>query len=155
MRGCHPSRSVQRRKELETEFAQLKGEREKSTSEMEALVNSLDLLTRITKRGQAVSLERKILQRENRWYTVHWQGEDAADDLDEEESGIDMAKLDNAVRKARETKSFLREKEDELQKIHELTEELNNPQSPMIDNPVTPPEKPAEEKNKLWDRLFG
>jgi hypothetical protein len=153
-------RSEQRRKELEAEFAQLKSEREKSTSEMESLVNSLDLLTRITKRGQAVSLERKILQRENRWYTVHWQGDEDSDVLTEEESGIDMAKLDSAVRKARETKSFLREKEDEIQKIRELSDELNNPQSPIetpegLDSPEASPEKPAEEKDKLWDRLFG
>jgi len=149
------SRSVQRRKELEEEFAALREERQKSATELQSQVNSLDLLTRITKRGQAVSLERKILQRENRWYAVHWQGEDDAEQLSEEESGIDMVKLENAVRKARETKSFLREKEDELRKINELTDELNNPQSPDIEEPEAPREEPKEEKNKLWNRLFG
>lgn len=149
------SRSIQRRKELEADFLKLKEERQQSATELESLVNSLELLTRITKRGQAVSLERKILQRENRWYTVHWQGEEDTEELSEEESGIDIVKLENAVRKARETKSFLREKEDELQKIRELTEELNNPQTPAVDVPETPQAEPTEEKNKLWDRLFG
>ena len=153
------SRSVQRRKQLEENFVTLKSEREKSAAELESLVNSLDLLTRITKRGQAVSLERKILQRETRWYNVHWQKEEDTQELSEEESGIDMAKLENAVRKARETKSFIREKEDELQKIKELTEELNNPQSPIPaptpESPDKPTDKPDEEKNQLWDRLFG
>lgn len=149
------SRSIQRRKDLEADFIKLKDERLKRAEELESLENSLDLLTRITKRGQAVSLERKILQRENRWYNVHWQGEEDTEELSEEESGIDMIKLENAMRKARETKSFVREKEDELQKIQELTDELNNPQAPIVDGPKTPQAEPTQDKGKLWDRLFG
>jgi hypothetical protein len=88
---------------------------------------------------------------------VHWQGEEETQDISEEESGIDLAKLENAVRKARETKSFIREREEEIQKIRELTDALNNPESPSTEPSDTPSneEKPLEEKNKLWDRLFG
>ena len=151
------SRSEDRRKELEKQLTSLREERDRSASELDSLVNTLDLQTRITKRGQAVSLERKILQREIRWYNVHWQGEEETQDISEEESGIDLAKLENAVRKARETKSFIREREEEIQKIRELTDALNNPESPSTEPSDTPSneEKPLEEKNKLWDRLFG
>ncbi len=159
------ARSANRQKELETELTHLRENQEKSGRELESLSNSLDLLARITKRGQTVTLERRILQREARWYNVNWQGEEENQELSEEDTGIDQAKLELAVRRARETKSFLREREEEKKRIQQLTRELENPSAlpeeeeentQGVPKEEVPAERtPGEEKRQLWDQLFG
>lgn len=155
-----------RKAELEKLLQKLRADRDVSGKNVESLASELDLLLRITKRGQTVSLERRIVQRENRWYEVNWQSEEelGMEELPTEEAGIDLGKLEEAVRRARETKSLLREREDELKKIRSLEHReipgaKSGTPSPDVQpsSPTRTQEPPKEERppGNLWDRLFG
>ncbi len=161
------SRSEERRRELDAELTKIRNERDTAGKAVELLASELELLARITRRGQTVSLERRILQRENRWYDVNWQTEEelGLEDLPEAESGLDLEKLEQAVRRARETKSLLREREEELRKIRELENGGGRPAEPAQtpaqaeqgeEEEVTQPAPaPTAGKEDLWDRLFN
>ena len=146
------ARALARKAQLEATLNEKKIERERLTKKVENLAGELDLLSRITKRGQAVSLTRRILQRENRWYEVNWQTDEeiGQEEIPAEEAGIDIAKFEQAVKRARETKALIRERDEELKRIRELETMEHEPSEEP--EPVAPPE---EKRENLWDRLFG
>jgi len=166
------TRAMTRKKELEELLVERKKSREELSKSVESLASELDLLSRITKRGQTVMLERRILQRENRWYEVNWQSDEeiGQEEIPAAEAGIDIAKFEQAVRQARETKALLREREEELRRIRTLqdgavteseeeAEESEESVEPGEEAPAEEPSPPNQEKpqnqENMWNRLFG
>jgi hypothetical protein len=139
------ARASRRRDTLERELKEKTATISRLAKSVDELAGELELLARISRRGQAVSLERRILQREHRWYEVNWSDEEFGQ-AELPDAGIDLVKFNQAVRQAQETRTLLRERDDELRRLRELESA-----------PGTAPENmpPATEQEGLWNRLFG
>lgn len=142
------TKASQRRDSLKKALQEKKEFRTQVAKSIDTLAGELELISRISKRGQAVSLERRILQREHRWYEVHWQSDEEIGQTELPDAGIDLAKFNQAVRQAQETRALLRERDDELRKIRELES------APEVQENAPTPESPVPQEG-LWNRLFG
>ncbi len=125
---------------------------------MKELVRQLEQLTRITRRGQTVDLERRISKKEEKWYLVNWQvGEDSSvlEENMARRMNIDLAKLNENAKRAREIQSLkgkLLQEQDRVLKLEKLYENKVHEGSPGS----TPLQKePGKPWWKSWEGLFG
>jgi hypothetical protein len=168
------SRAQQRREELDKELLKAVSRKESLTKEIDDLISELDLLQRITKKGQAIRLARRIAHRENKWFLANWgsnlgEGEvventtsgaenmpSAAEQVGEnpiDESAlppsIDAQKLTELLRKAEEIQSLLKEIEREKSRISQLNAQQNGsvPAENLYHPPssVNPPTSPEQQ----------
>lgn len=144
-------------------------EREKHADAIAHLVDELDLLARITKRGKAVTLARKVANRENKWYLAHWKTEEDTSGLEEfggQSLEVDLAKLDVAYRRANEIRSLTREIAEHEQRIRELEALRDNSESlpsqpaqrlePERSKPIKPElRKEKKREESFWGKIFG
>jgi hypothetical protein len=160
------TRATERREELSQQLATAIEERKREAGEVKTLATELDLIGRISKTGQAVDLARRVAGRENRWYQANWQASEDASGLEEQmgaDSNINFAKLDLAVKQAREIQRLLSEIADQKKKIEQLRQAPASDQSIPVEQPVVHPpiekaptrEEPENSEKNLWNRLFG
>ncbi len=163
--GALKDRAEKKRVELQKEVDQAKADSEKTNTAVTSLLSEVGLLKRITKKGQAVELARKVTNRENKWYLVNWRSDEDRSGVEEfvgEGIQIDLKKVDAAFSRANELKALEREVAEERRKIQEL--EAGGQKEFGVEEPVEqqPPEplkrKPRDKKQQeetLWDKLFG
>ncbi len=158
--GALQTRSDTQRDELSKALGSLAEDQEKRGKTVKEMVRQLDQLTRITRRGQTVDLERRISKREEKWYLVNWQvGEDSSvlEENMAHRMNIDLAKLNENAKKAREMqnlKSKLLQEQDRVLKLEKLYD------SKVRDgSPGSPPSQLQREPGKpwwkSWEGLFG
>lgn len=158
-------RAASRRDELKSQFDQGIAEKKQTAKEVADLVAELDLVGRITKRGQAVSLARRVANRENKWYMVNWHAEEDPTGVTEylsDSPEVDIKKLDEAVAHAGETQALLHEIETEQSRIRSLEQQIQEGRSPAGTGeeqapaaPVYQPQPAPQKKESLWDQIFG
>ncbi|MFN8389989.1 MAG: hypothetical protein U0136_06840 [Bdellovibrionota bacterium] len=163
-------RSRSRIDELESEINRVAAERKKSTQDLKNALNDLSLLTKTTKRGQVVDLNRRIQRRENKWFGINWSSE-AADsdsaagleaDLAEKEQ-VDLRKLNSEVKRAEEIRKLQTTIAQEQSRIEQLRaaydQKLHSVEAPPP--PATAPGEPRrppveqEEQKPWWKKLDG
>lgn len=161
--GALREKAIQRRTQLSQELKRAIEERKATSDTVDGLVSELDLLGRITKRGQIVALARRVMNRENKWYDVNWKANEDASGLEDSAEvppEIDLANLDAAVKRANEVRALLRERDEEVRRINELEEPRGEVGPGLEPPPIPPPLKEEEERDpnkskNLWNRIFG
>lgn len=152
------NRARARQQALEKQLNELKEKRESSINEVKRLVSELDLLRRITKRGKAVDLARRLTAREEKWYRANWKAAEDASVLEElvtSSSSVNLAQLDAQYRKARQRRSLLLEAEAERRRIAELQHRLRRGDEASAETTERPDEQERGENKSIWNRLWG
>jgi hypothetical protein len=146
-------RANSRRDDLEKKVLALKETRKEKLKQLRRHVRELEQLMRITGKGRAVDLARRVAKRENKWYLVNWQvGSDtsAIEESIAEELGVNLRKLQKNYKKAKEYEDLKMVISEEKRKIRELAREYQRRLDP-------PKKKKKEEKPKTkppwWRRL--
>ena len=134
---------------------------ETKSNEVKQLAREVDQLARITRRGQAVELARRVAKREAKWYQVYWQ---AAADLSgfeqslAEKMNVDLLKLRSNVKKASEIqtlKAQIAEERSQIAQLQNTYEEkvkaASSQPSPGENNREAPSSRPWWKK---WDSMF-
>jgi len=137
----------------------VQAEQQSSTEAVAALISELDLLGRITKRGKAVSLARRVAKRESKWYLANWRVEEDQAGLDRffgVESNLNLKQLNKSVKRGLEIRALINEINREQQRILELKQSFGG--KPSV---VTPPADPKtripkkRKKRSFWNRLVS
>ncbi len=161
-------RALRRRDLLAEEVNRARQEKEKTSKSLSGYLDDLDLLKRITKRGQVVDLARRVATRESKWYLANWgEGTDTSS-LEEtlaERENVDVVRLESAYKKAVEVRDLKRGIEREREVISELENRLlrgeteSIPVQPGGGEEAAPPANgvPKEDKPKdgWFNKLFG
>lgn len=158
------ARADERKHALEAELAEAEQERKSGDQEVAALVSELEMLGRITQRGKAVNLARKVAARENRWYLVNWGAQEDIIGLEEESAtrNVDTMTLEKEYKAAQERAALQRQVAEEKKRIAELKAQLAARSESVPTDAVEPTYNaadevpPVREKEKsLWDSLWG
>jgi hypothetical protein len=162
-------RALKKRDVLSDEVKAARTEHDKNGKEIAELVSELDLLKRITKRGQVVELSRKVANRENKWYISNWGDSEDNAGLEEDfaqRENLDLVALERAYKKAKEVEDIKRGIRREQEKIEELRARLKEaPKKTTAEEAVegvTPEQEGAPEPLPAgspppgwWDKVFG
>jgi len=157
------NRAAARRAALAQQITQLGTNQEESEQALINLVKELELLGRITKRGKAVAMARRVATRENNWYLANWRAEEDSSGLEEFLLGsgtIDLKQVEGEIRRAEEKRTLLAEINAERRKISQLETKLSESSEPnelgdQVDRPAQPEAMPPRERPNLWDRIWG
>ncbi len=155
-------RASTRRDVLKGELEQVISKHKETNNQVQALVDELDLLTRISKQGQSIVLARRVSNRETKWYLAHWGVAEDQAGLEEffgQGVQVNLRELDLAVKRSLEIRSLLNEIQTERQRIRELegslSEEGDSPVRPIVPyEPENRREGPPEDKRSLWEKIF-
>ena len=168
-------RALRRRDLLAEEVGRAREERDKTSKSLTSYLDELDLLKRITKRGQVVDLARRVATRESKWYLANWgEGTDVSS-LEEtlaDKDNVDVVRLEAAYKKASEIRDLKHGIEREREVISELENKLLRGETESIpmqngpdgedetapadspDAPGTPPGGKPKDGN-WWNKMFG
>jgi hypothetical protein len=134
-------------------------EERKDTAKVVAdLVAELDLRERISPAGRGISAARRIARRENKWFDVQWGGQSGAEEEGSflaENPEVDLARLEQAAKRAAEIQGLLRERDAEAERIRKLEQQLLEPRRVAPPSLQQPQPRPEEAPKSLWDKLFG
>lgn len=153
-------RAAERKAELRAELERASKEHSQQVQEVRALVEELQLNHRIKPQGRIVTLGRNIAAREARWFLASWQeGQDAglpAEEYLSNDSTVDVSKLDESYRRARELDILRKEVEAEKARIASLEEQLSQPvEAQEQRDKLYREERRREQRRKsFWERLF-
>lgn len=153
-------RATTRREELKHELERAIQNQKELSSTVSNFESELDLLNRITKKGKAISLARRVINRETKWYLANWRAEEDSASLDEffsEHPQVDLSQLEADVKKSNEIRLLLHQISTEKQKIAELEGrqmEGQEPLSPPLQAVPTVPEKKGTKDRSFWGDLF-
>ena len=151
-------RAREKQEALQKQLNELKEKRDSSINEVKRLVSELDLLRRITKRGKAVDLARRLTAREEKWYRANWKAAEDASGLEEalsSSSTINLAQLDAQYKTARKRRSLLLEAEAEQRRIAELHDRLRRSDDTSAETSERPGPHAQGERKSIWNRLWG
>lgn len=152
--GTLKKRASEKRSELEKQLQDVMTLREDLGSQIDSLMSQLSLLGRISNRGKAVDLARKVAKREQKWYVANW-GEQEAPELENamaRELNVDSGALSTQISHAEEVHRLQLEIEGEQKRIEELKIQREQPDSGS-DNQNSAPGK--KDKRGIWKLLFG
>lgn len=172
-------RAQERRAGLAEELKRVVDARKETVKEVTTLVNELSLLGRITNRGRAITLARRVQKRENDWYNANWQADEDTAELEpvfQAHPEIDPGRLEAESKRALETQGFIREIGAEKERIRMLeaklreggaggqaSDELPSRRERVgeTESGLSPERKPREgseepqpEGGSLWDSIF-
>lgn len=151
-------RARERRDALKAQLEAMRSSRQSSVNEVKRLVSELDLLKRITKRGKAVDLARRLTAREEKWYRANWEAAEDASGIEEAlsaNSNINLGQLEAQYKKARSRRSLLVEAEAEKRRIAELEERLRRSDDTSAETSERPGTREPGEQKSIWNRLWG
>ena len=164
------SKAGERKDALRGEVTRLEDEQRKRGKEVSTLVGELDLLGRITKRGKAVSLARKVARREHKWYLANWGVEEDTSELEsylQAAFHLDSAALEQQYAAAKEKRDLQQRVANEKRQIRELRQKLADRGGGEIAAPAVDmahpersrrtrekKERPQEGDKSWWDRLW-
>lgn len=132
----------------------------KLSTEVQAYVKELELLMRLTKRGNVVMLARRIYNREKSWQLAGWDRETMVDGGDEgggagEDGEVNLAELNDAYLRANENAKLFKELDRERRALERLRRELLESRGSRVVIPKPEPIPQPEEERSLWDRIFN
>ena len=138
-------KAEKQKEDLRLERDRLKQEREKFRGEVRDLVRELDLIKRISKKGKAIELSRRVAAREAKWYEANWGTKEDEVDLEilQGVEGIDLSDLERRFKEAQEKQILQAE-------ISRLEEELS-----QINSDAAEPEDRNARKEDFWNKLWG
>ena len=146
------ARAKERLEKLQLEFKELQKKKSTSVNAVGKLVSELDLLGRITKRGKAVDLARRVASREAKWYQANWRAAEDPSGLEEfvaSNAKIDLKELQRRHKEAQEKRNLEMELASERQRIQAL-------QSSSGDEAAEATSAQGRRgKRGFWNRLWG
>ena len=157
-------RAQERREQLEGETTNRLEKEKQMEQEVRNSARDLEQLIRITKRGRAVELARRVSKREDKWYLVNWQkGEDfsTVEESLAEKMNVDLRRLKENVRRAEELnalKNTIEKEHDKIVKLEILLQERSEgAKRPPEHGRPTPKAEPDPERPwwKSWDSMFN
>jgi hypothetical protein len=156
------ARSEKRRADLEAKLEGLTEKREQKMLELTSFARELQQLNRITRRGRAIELARRVAKRENKWYLVNWQqGMDlsAVEESLAVKMKVDLRKLNVQSARALEIEKLRNSVLQEQVKVRKLQNLYNER---LRGGPRKENKEKDENKNqekapwwKRWDTVFG
>ncbi|HQH25831.1 MAG TPA: hypothetical protein PLP17_00425, partial [Oligoflexia bacterium] len=102
-------RARERREQVNQELQALSAQEQAKNDELKQLARELGQLARITRRGQAIELARRVAKREAKWYAVNWQQGADLSALEEslaQKMNVDLLKLQSNVKRAQEIEAL-------------------------------------------------
>ena len=146
-------RSSLRRAQLSQKVEQLREERKAKRKVVKDSVSKLEQLTRITRRGRAVELARRVAKRENKWYQVNWQQGADVSSLEQsfaDRMNLDLRRLKGSLSKVNEYLSLKNKIAEERRRIRalQLEEREKMQEKPEEENPEF-----EKERRPWWKRL--
>jgi len=155
------SRAAERKEGLLAEITSTSSRLEVKQNEVKQLERELDQLSRITRRGQAIELERRVAKREAKWYQVNWQAGADLSSIEEnlaQKMNVDLLKLRANVKKAAEVRALknqIAQERAQIAKLQHAAEENAKPPQRRV------PERGEERREQprpwwqRWDSVFG
>jgi len=148
-------RAIERRDELTKEVEAAKKDYESAISSVGKEYSALEVLGRITRRGKAVELARRVASREDRWYLANWQEGESMTGMEEflgDSFQVDLGRLDADYRKAREVNLLVEEVNTERERVRQLEQMVvEQQQAPTQQDKY---EEQPRKRRSFWDRLF-
>ncbi len=148
------ARALERRDELQQQVEKAKKDYEVALNDVSKEYASLSVLGRITKRGKAVELARRVASREDRWYLANWQEGDSYGGMEEflgDAYSVDLGRLEADYRRAREVNMLVEEVNAEREKVRQLEQMLIQQQN----SPLQPNQPQQKKERSFWDRVFS
>lgn len=150
-------RAKERRNQLRRRIKELRQTNQAKTDELNRAVGELEQLVRITRRGRAIELARRVAKRENKWYFVNWEKGQDLSSMEEQlaqESGIDSQKLETSVKRAQEVHALRAQIEQEKQRIYELQETYRERVNSDRENRRREQQFEERQEEKPWWNVF-
>ncbi len=146
------------KEQLTAQLKEVSRQNEAKNKEVQQLTGELDQLSRITRRGQAIELARRVAKREAKWYQANWQT--GADLSSFEQSlatkmNVDLLKLRANVKKAAEIEALKIEIAEEKSKLLKAQATYEEKVKDSFNHQSARESQPSRPWWQKWDSVFG